>query len=90
MSIEIDGTWCDEYTASDLIRECGEQTGDAWEEDGFEECVHHFERWSFGSETFTLCWTFTKEVYEKTKEDWPDRWQEELPYDNGTCHVVEI
>lgn len=89
MSIEVDGTWCDEYSASDIIRECGEQVGDTWEEDGFDDQVHHYERWSFGSEIFTLCWTFTKAIYEQTKADHEYDWPEYLPYDNGTCHVVE-
>ena len=90
MSIEIDGTWYDEYSATDILRECGEMTGDAWDEDGSDGRVHHYERWMFGPEVFTICWDFTKEVYEDAKARWPDRWQEELPYDNGTCHVVEI
>lgn len=90
MSIEIDGTWYDEYTASDIIRECGEQTGDVWDDiDETLGIVHHHEMWSFGPETFNLCWEFSTEIVESIKQKWGDEWYDEMPYDNGTCHVVE-
>ncbi len=89
MSIEIDGTWYDEYTGGDLIREWGEQTGDSWNDEDDHGTVHHHEIWSFGSERFNLCWEFAREIVEDARRR-SDCWEDELPYDNGTCHIVEL
>lgn len=87
MDVNIGGTWFDEYTASDVIRECGTCL-DTWEDDAPSGDVLHYERFLVGAETWLLCWVFTKDVYEAVKQAHPLDWAENLPYDNGTCHVV--